>query len=329
MDGVTLGSLGAAVLGTSVYYVAFLFFRSAALRMPPLRGSRPVHAAWCMLTDGVWFTGGLLLFLGLAYEVIAFSALPLGVAQPVFSVSLVLLLVYATLFLGERLSGREWASVALFGVATVLLGLSSAETDGTDLSPRTPTVWELALVTVPPLLIACLVWLVGDRRRGGRHARPLAGVAYGIGAGVCSGVAETGIRGIAAVWSDRGTLEGVLASPYPYLTLGMAAIALGQLQVALQRCRVSIVAAIITVTGRTMLVLCSPVLFDEPWPDGLVPTLLRAGGFALVLMAIVLFPRHEMPRPSVAPLYGPRRHREPGAARRGTRERYSPEFNRP
>ncbi|WP_106400452.1 hypothetical protein [Actinocorallia populi] len=307
MDGVTLGSVGAAILGTSVYYMAFLFFRQAAARMPSLRGSRPFHTVWHMLTDGIWFTGGVLLFIGLAYEVIAFSALPLGVAQAAFSVSLVLLLVYATLFLGERLGPREWASVALFGLATVLLGLSGADTDSADLSPRSPSPWELALVTVPPLLVAGLVWLVGDRSRGGRHARPLAGVAYGIGAGVCSGVAETGIRGIAAVWASEGTVMALVASPYPYLTLGMAGIALAQLQIALQRCRIVIVATLITVTGRMMLVLCSPVLFDEPWPDGLVPTALRTGGFLLALMAIVLFPRHEMPRPSVAPRYGSRR----------------------
>ncbi|GAA2731602.1 DMT family transporter [Actinocorallia aurantiaca] len=326
MDGVNLGSVGAALLGTSVYYVAFLFFRQAASRMPPLRGSRPFHAAWNMLTDGVWFTGGILLFIGLAYEVIAFSSLPLGVAQPVFTVSLVLLLAYATLFLGERLSAREWTSVAMFGVATVMLGLSAAETDGTDLASRSPTAPELMLVTIPPLLIAGLVWLVGDRRRGGRHARPLAGVAYGIGAGVCSGVAETGIRGIAAVWASEGTVWALVTSPFPYLTLGMAAIALAQLQIALQRCRITIVATLITVTGRTMLVLCSPVLFDEPWPDGLVPTVLRTGGFVLTLLAIVLFPRHEMPRPSVAPRYGPRR-REPAPA--PAREDRSPQLNRP
>src|SRR5947208_2042078 len=51
VHGVTVGSVVAALLGTSVYYVAFLLFRVAAHRMPPLRGSRPFHAAWYMLTD--------------------------------------------------------------------------------------------------------------------------------------------------------------------------------------------------------------------------------------------------------------------------------------
>lgn len=315
MDDVTLGSASAAFLGTSVYYLAFLIFRSAALRMPPLRGSRPFHAAWHTLTDWVWLIGGLLLFLGLAYEVIAFITLPISLAQPIFTLSLVFLLLFATTVLGERLSGREWASVALFGVATVLVGLSGGS-DTADLVADAPSAFELALVTIPPLMVAMLVWLVGDRRTGGRHARPLAGVAYGIGAGVTAGVAEAGIRGIAAVWTAEGTVEAVIRSPYPYLTLVMAGISLVQLQIALQRCRISIVATIITVIGRTMLVISSTVLFDEAWPDEPLPLALRLTGFSATLLAILLFPRHEQPRPSVASRYAPRRRRKDPAGLR-------------
>ncbi|ROO88123.1 hypothetical protein EDD29_5783 [Actinocorallia herbida] len=301
MDGSTLGSLGAALLGTGVYYVAFVLFRHAALRMPPLRGGRPFQTAWSMLADGVWFMGGLMLFVGLAYQVIAFLWLPLGVAQPAFAASLLVLIAYSAAYLGERLSRREWVSVGLFGAAIVMLGLSGGQR-ADELDASAPSLPLLALVVIPPLLIAGLVWLVGDRRRGGRHAKPLAGVAYGIGAGVGAGVAETGIRGIAAVWASQESVLAVLESPYPYLTLGMAGISLLQLQVALQRCRLVIVAVILTVTGRAMLVLCSTVLFDEPWPEDTGPLLLRYGGFALLALGIFLFPRHELPRSSVPTL---------------------------
>ncbi|GAB2836527.1 hypothetical protein GCM10022221_39610 [Actinocorallia aurea] len=301
MDGLTLGSLGAALLGTGVYYVAFVLFRHAALRMPPLRGGRPFQTAWSMLSDGVWFMGGLMLFVGLVYQVIAFSWLPLGVAQPAFAASLLVLIAYSSAYLGERLSGREWVSVGLFGVAIVFLGLSGG-LKADELDASAPSLPLLALVVVPPLMIAGLVWLVGDRRTGGRHAKPLAGVAYGIGAGVCAGVAETGIRGIAAVWAAQDSVWAVLMSPYPYLTLGMAGLSLLQLQVALQRCRLVIVAVILTVTGRAMLVLCSTVLFGEPWPSDAASLVLRYGGFAVLLVGIVLFPHHEAPRSTVPAL---------------------------
>ncbi|MQY07636.1 DMT family transporter [Actinomadura macrotermitis] len=309
--GHDLGHAALALLATSTYYTAFVIFRAAALRMPPLRGSRPFHVARHMLTSPVWLAGGLILFPALVWEVVAFTAMPLAVAQPVFAVGLVLLVIYAVWVLGERLGVREWASVALFVLATVLIGLSAGSEDGLRAEPslraalREP--WPILAVLAPAVIVAGLVWLVGDRRAGGRHARKLAGVAYGIGAGACAGLAEAGIRGIAIVYERTGDVLAVLGSPYPYLTLGLAAIALGQLQVALQRCRIAIVATVITVIGRSYLLVSSTVLFDEAWPRDPVPLALRSTGFALALAALVLFPRYERagapdvtPRPRAA-----------------------------
>ncbi|MFA1545383.1 DMT family transporter [Actinomadura chokoriensis] len=302
--GSDLGYAALALIATTVYYIAFLVFRVSARRMEPLRGSRPFRVARLMLTDPVWLGGGLLLFLGLGYEVVAFSAMPLAVAQPIFAVALVLLVAYAALFLDERLSVREWTSVALFVLATMLIGLSATE-DG-DLHADATLVgtlarpWMMIAVTAPAMIVAALVWLVGDRRASGRHARKLAGVAYGIGAGACAGLAEAGIRGIAIVYQETGSLQAVMQSAYPYLTIGLAAVALGQLQVALQRCRVAIVAVVLTVIGRTYLLLASSVMFGEDWPRDAGPFLLRAGGFVLALIALVLFPRYEEKAPAPA-----------------------------
>lgn len=295
--GSDLGYAALALIATTVYYISFIIFRASARRMEPLRGSRPFRVARLMLTDPVWLGGGLLLFLGLGYEVVAFSAMPLAVAQPIFAVALVLLIGYAVWFLDERLSTREWTSVALFVLATMLIGLSATEegdlhADAT-LAGTLARPWTMIAICTPAVLIAALVWLVGDRRASGRHARKLAGVAYGIGAGACAGLAEAGIRGIAIVYQETGSLQAVLQSAYPWLTIGLAAIALGQLQVALQRCRIAIVAVVLTVIGRSYLLLASSVLFGEDWPREAGPFLLRACGFVLALLALVLFPRYE------------------------------------
>ncbi|WP_433472951.1 DMT family transporter [Spirillospora sp. CA-142024] len=295
--GHDLGYAALALIATTVYYVAFLIFRISARRMEPLRGGRPLRVGWLMMTDPVWLVGGLLLFLGLGYEVVAFSAVSLAVAQPIFAVSLVFLVAFAVRFLGERLSAREWASVALFVLATVLIGLS-ATSEGELRADATLTgtltePWTMAAVCAPAVVVAALVWLVGDRRAGGRHARKLAGVAYGIGAGACAGLAEAGIRGISIVYEDTGSIRAVMESAYPYLTFVLAALALAQLQVALQRCRVAIVAVVLTVIGRTYLLVSSTVLFDEQWPRDTVPFALRTGGFVLALVALLSFPRYE------------------------------------
>lgn len=302
--GHDLGHAALALFATTVYYIAFLVFRISARRMEPLRGSRPFRVAFLMLTDPVWLGGGLLLFLGLGYEVVAFSEVPLAVAQPIFAVSLVLLVAFAVRYLGERLSVREWASVALFVLATMLIGLSATSegeprADATLVGTLTRP-WTMIAVCAPAVIVAALVWLVGDRRAGGRHARKLAGVAYGIGAGACAGLAEAGIRGISIVYEDTGSVRAVIESPYPYLTLGLAAIALGQLQIALQRCRVAIVAVVLTVIGRTYLIVSSTVLFGEQWPRENEPFALRTGGFVLALVALLLVPRYEETDPAPA-----------------------------
>ncbi|QFG20585.1 DMT family transporter [Actinomadura sp. WMMB 499] len=299
--GHDLGHAALALIATTTYYVAFLIFRVSARRMEPLRGGHPFRVARLMLTDPIWLGGGLLLFLGLGYEIVAFSLLPLAVVQPIFAVGLVLLVAYAVWFLDERLAPREWASMGLFVLATVLIGVSASPgepvADAT-LAGTLASPWPMLALCVPAFLVAALVWLVGDRKVSGRHARRLSGVAYGIGAGACAGLAEAGIRGIAIVYADTGSLWAVLESPYPYLTLGFAAIALGQLQVALQRCRVAIVAAVLTVIGRLYLIVSGTVLFGEEWPRDAGPFLLRAAGFGLALAALALFPRYEQePRP--------------------------------
>ncbi|MBW8486719.1 DMT family transporter [Actinomadura parmotrematis] len=295
--GHDLGYAALALLATSAYYAAFLFFRASALRMPPLRGSRPFHVAGLMLTSPVWFAGGLILFAGLAGEVVAFTAMPLAAAQPVFAVSLVLLVTYAVWGLGERFGAREWASIALFVLATVLIGLSAGDDQAlradASLLHTLRAPWPMLAVLAPAVVVAGLIWLVGDRRAGGRHARRLAGVAYGIGAGACAGLAEAGVRGIAIRYDQTGGITDVLRSPYPYLTLGIAAIALGQLQVALQRCRIAVVAAVLTVIGRTYLLVSSMVLFGEHWPREAREHWLRTAGFTLTFVAVVLFPRYE------------------------------------
>ncbi|WP_395104939.1 DMT family transporter [Actinomadura sp. SCN-SB] len=296
--GHALGYAALALLSTSAYYAAFLMFRLAASRMPPLRGSRPFHAAWHMVTDPVWFGGGLILFLGLAYQVVAFTEMPLAVAQPIFAISLVFLVVYAVWFLGERLSAREWLSVALFVLATVLIGLSAGAGSDEPLTAETSLLrperpWHLLAVVAPALLVAAMVWLVGDRRGGGRHARKLAGVAYGIGIGACAGLGEAAIRGMAIVYENTGSVSTVMLSPYPYLTLGISGLALIQLQIALQRCRVAIVASVLTVIGRASQVLGGYVMFGEHWPRDFGPFSLRATGLALALIALAVFPRYE------------------------------------
>jgi drug/metabolite transporter (DMT)-like permease len=280
-----------AAMATIIYYLGFIVFRVAAGRMPVLRGTRPLQLMRYTYTSPLWLAGVVIVLSGVATQVEALTMLPLSLAEPIFVASLAFILFYAGVFFRERLTGREWSSIALFGLATVFIGVSNGAREVLTSSVAGPAV--LAAVVVPGVLLSTVVLVGGDVRAFGRHARPLAGVAYGFGSGISLGISELAIKGVASVYSTHGLAAATYGTPYPYVAVGMAVFGLAQLQIGLQRCRISIVATVLTVAAKTELAVFGPLLYKEPWPTDRLMLALRLGGFALALLALVLFPRHE------------------------------------
>src|SRR3954466_8757927 len=102
-----------ALMATIIYYLGFIVFRVAANRMPELRGTQPHRLVRHTYTDWLWLSGLLVALAGVATQAKALTIIPLRLAQPIFAASLVFILFYAAVFFGERLTGREWAGVAL------------------------------------------------------------------------------------------------------------------------------------------------------------------------------------------------------------------------
>lgn len=280
-----------AAMATIIYYLGFIVFRVAATRMPVLRGTRPLRLIRYTYTNWLWLTGLVIVLAGVATQVEALTMLPLSLAEPIFVASLVFILFYAGVFFRERLTAREWLSIALFGAATAFIGMSNGNREVMTSSVAGPLV--LAAVVVPGVVISAVVLVGGDVRAFGRHARPLAGVAYGFGSGISLGISELAIKGVASVYNAHGLAAAAYTTPYPYVAVGMAVFGLAQLQIGLQRCRISIVATVLTVAAKTELAVFGPILYKEPWPSDRFMLVLRLGGFALALAALVMFPRHE------------------------------------
>lgn len=280
-----------ASMATIIYYLGFIVFRVAAARMPVLRGTHPIRLLRHTYGNRLWLAGLLIVLSGAGTQIEALTILPVSIAEPIFAASLVFILFYAGVFFRERLTGREWTSVALFGVATALIGVSNG--DHEKLTRHVPDPLVLTAVVGPAVLLCVLVLVGGDLRALGRHARPLAGVAYGFGSGLGLGVAELAIKGVAAEYSAHGLAAASYATVYPYVAVSMGVFGLAQLQIGVQRCRLSIIATVLTVTAKTQLAILGPLLFGEPWPADHLLGGLRVGAFALALVALALFPRHE------------------------------------
>ena len=287
--------LAMAAVSSCFYFLGIALFRSAAPVLPPLRGTRPVHFALSVLTCGVWLAGGCVMAVGLALQFAAFTRLSLADLAPALLCGLVLLILLAATIPGERLSGNESTCLAVMAAAGMVVAWSGPGTP-----PPVPAP-VLLLLAVPSLVIPVLIFSLGDARPEGQHARPLTGIAYGLSAGILIGLAELAL-GLQA-------REGLVPSA-PLLCLFALAVACGvaQLQIALQRCRMTIVVFVATVVAKVYLVVVGGLLclgsdtaaFSAPWL--LVP------GLFLLAAALLLTPHYETPRRPV-PGAGPFRPR--------------------
>ncbi|MEV4003256.1 EamA family transporter [Actinomadura sp. NPDC049753] len=283
-----MNGIAAAFGATGLYYLGFAVFKLAADRMPAVRGNRIPHMVRTIVSNWVFLIALGIVLGGLGLQILALRHLPLSTAVPIFMSGIVPLLLIALVFFGERLTPREWLSLVLIGGAILLLtaSLRGDEPIGSADAP----LWRIAAVVAPAVLVPVLILVLGDHRPDGRHARPVTGIAYGLSSGFPVGTAELAIKG----WSDdaHATSLRIAATPWPYLTVLAAAIGFGIMVMAFQRCRVSIVATVMTVSAKTYLLAMGTFLYAEPWPQDAAHSAMRLGALALGAVAVLQFPRH-------------------------------------
>ncbi|TDC14755.1 hypothetical protein, partial [Actinomadura bangladeshensis] len=284
-----------ACAAQAVYIAAYVLFKTATGRMSPIGGRHPLHAAGRLVRGPRWLAGVAVLLAGFALSAFALVTLPVVVTLPAYGLGLIPLLVVGMSGFGERPTSREWLAVLITVAAMITAALSVLpgageslpdalhRTGGAEAAGALP-LWKAGLVFVPSLALPLWMFFVHDRPVGGRHARPLTGIAYGLGAGVLLGATEVFGQGMAMMLADgRGT--GVLASPHPYLFLLAGVLGLGLLSIGLQRCRLMIIVTVVTVTAKTHLLLSATLLYGEPWPRDPMPLLLRVTGVVLAVLA--------------------------------------------
>src|SRR5579875_2965804 len=162
----------------------------------------------------------------------------------------------------------------------------------------------------------------GRRRRGGRVRARSGGaaragaraVSFGVSSGLFHGVATLGIKAIPGELAGHpGAFAAALAlvgSPYPYLAFGMSAAGLLVFQTGLQRCRVSIVGPVSSVTGSAFFMVAGTWLFGERLPADPARLALRLAGIVVAVLVVLVLstrPAGDSPRPDPA-------QRDPGAA---------------
>ncbi|GGV17352.1 hypothetical protein GCM10010182_43070 [Actinomadura cremea] len=295
-----------ACTAQAVYIFAFVLFKTAVAGMGPISGRHPLRAATELVRHPRWLAAVFLLIGGFAISAAALVTLPVAAALPAYGLSLVLLLVVGMNGFGERPTSREWLAVLITVAAMVTAALSVLPGHGESLTDALHrpgggdaagalSLWTAGLVFVPSLAVPIWMFSVRDRPVAGRHARPVTGIAYGVGAGVLLGATEAFGLGTALLMADGAGLR-ILATPHPYLFLLAGVLGLGLVSIGLQRCRLTIIVTVVTVTAKTHLLLSATLLFGEPWPGDAAPFGLRVAGVLLAVLALLAFPRHERRR---------------------------------
>ncbi|MWA06200.1 hypothetical protein F8568_038805 [Actinomadura sp. LD22] len=297
-----MNGIAAAFSATGLYYLGFAVFKLAADRMAPVRGNRILHMIWTIVSNWIFLIALAIVLGGLSLQIVALGKLPLSTAVPIFMSGVVPLLLIAMVFFGERLTVREWLSLLLIAAAILLLTASISGHE--PIRSADVPLWKIAVVVAPAVLVPVLILVLGDYRPDGRHARPVTGIAYGLSSGFPVGTAELAIKG----WSDdaHATSLRIATTPWPYLTVFAAAIGFGIMVMAFQRCRVSIVATVMTVAAKSYLLTMGTFMYAEAWPKDMGHSAMRFGALLLGAVAVLQFPRHrpveEDERPREEPL---------------------------
>jgi drug/metabolite transporter (DMT)-like permease len=291
--GIVLG-----LVSSALYNAGFVLEKRALRDLPPLSMRRVGGLVRALVTSKAWLTGFLVMGMGMACQVVVMSLVPLSVAQPIQLSGLALLVVFSSVFLGERITQREWGGLGVLALSFLLVSLSMERTPlGLHADPG-----EMVTV-VGATVVLGIAAFVSAARSGSRSGRPIPGLLYGIASGLLYGAAGLQTKGVSGFLAEdaHDFVGRTLGSPYPYLYLVLSGAGLLLFQTALQRGRASIVVPVSSVVAAVYTVLAGTAVFGESLPQDPVRLALRSVGFGAAILVVVFMPRHdEHPEPSVS-----------------------------
>ncbi len=255
----------------------FFVQHGASNALPPLSLQSPLRSLRLLFTSGRWLLGYLVGIGGWALYILALRLAPISIVQAVAAGGVGLLALFVWRVDRVPLSRREQAAVgaSLGGLSLLCISFAAG-------APRTATVGaHAALVWVAVTLLAALAaW-----QPGSRLMRPGAGLG-----------AASGLLYAAGDVSTKGAVSGVGLFFVPVLLvchlLGFVA-----LQLAFQRGTALATAGLSTLLNNSVPIIAGLWLFQEHLPAG-VFGVVRALGFALVVLGAALLARPEQSSPS-------------------------------
>jgi hypothetical protein len=299
-----MGALALATVAPVAYVAGFTVFKVTGRRMPRLTGSRFLHTTWTLASSPAWLAGLALLIGGMVVQSVVLARIPVSAVVPMYGPVMVVLLLIAVTNFRERVTPGELGALAVLVLALLAFAAAGGLLRGTvhagpagPWDPHAP-LWKVALLIGPSLLFPLWLFVVRDSPVDGRHAKRVTGVAFGLGAGVLVGCAESSGAAIARILRhDLAAWPEALRTPHLYIVVVAGLLGAGLAQIGLQRCRLSVVIIMLAVGSKASLWLGGIMVYGQPWPETPRKFLLSAVGLVLAAASVFLIPRHEREDP--------------------------------
>jgi multidrug transporter EmrE-like cation transporter len=278
------GVLGLALAGLSALAsnVGFLLRHRGAVAAPPVDARHPMRSAVDLFRSRWWTIGYALAVVAYVFHAGALALVAISAVQAVLAGGIALMAVIAERFFGFKLGARQWLGVGLAALGLLGLALTADVREGqasAEYSAAAMVGFEAAMAGVSlGLLLACR----GERRPS------QVGVLLAVVAGLLFTFTHVAFKA-GSGRRDVG-INGVLASPHPYLALAGAVVAFFVSARSLQIGPAVAVIAVTAIAGNASAIAAGIIVFGDPLGSSPTEMAFRTLAFALVVGAATLIP---------------------------------------
>ena len=265
----SLGVVASALLAAGLFMM-----KSRSSVLPPARGSGMLRTILIWIRDPIWIGGLGVQTVGYALYVAALSDAPVSLVAVMMQGGIALFVVFATVFLHERASAREWAGIIGILVAMVVLGVSlTGGAAGSEAEAQ--ALWAFSAISVA---VTAVPFMFVRLRHNGMATAIASGVAFGLGSLYTKPLADAFV-----VHTGTNPMLRMFAHQWLYLVSATNIAGLILLQNSFHAARGIITMPLSSAISNVVPILGGMAAFAESLPAEPFAAFLRIAAFVLTI----------------------------------------------
>ena len=260
-----------ALIGTCSLNIGFLLQKSEASDLPSIKGQKILETLTLVLKCRKWLFGTLLTSTGWVLFLIAITLAPLSVIAPLNNAGVIVLVLFAILYLNEKLNFYEWFGLAAIISGVILIPIFSI-----------PQTTEIKTFDSSFVLLLTFLMIIGLSILGiiqNKLAPTKSGAFLGFASGITGGFGAVYTKVLSLVLDDLISIIFVFSWFLVFQLLSFLT-----LQTAFQRERATVVVPLFNSFSTLLPVVFGVLAFYETIPIGQM-----MGIFLIVIGASALF----------------------------------------